>query len=81
MLTGFATLVIVCVVFVVGLFLARRLLRLALKLAVVGAIIFALFVGGVFGWWRGWFSTLLDPQQSTTQPNQSRSPVRRATPR
>jgi hypothetical protein len=44
-------------VFVVFLFVARRVFRLALKLALVGALFAVLFVAAGVGWWRGWFGS------------------------
>ena len=53
MFTTFSALFLIVVIFVVVLFLARRILRLALKLALIGAVpnIFPLIVVfGVMGW-------------------------------
>lgn len=77
MTTG-AALLLIGVLFAVGLFFARRILRLAIKLAFVGAIVFALFAGGLFGWWRGWFETsTAKEQRPATQTNQPRNSNRR----
>jgi len=80
MMTTATGLVLIVVIFAVGLFLARRILRLAIKLAFVGAILFALFGAGVLGWWQGWFTSLADKSQRpvTTNPahNANRRPPR-----
>jgi hypothetical protein len=81
MFTTLSGLFLVVVVFVVLLFLARRILRLALKLALVGAVVFALLAGGVFGLWRGWFDWSSRSQHPTSQSAPQRSPTHRPTPR
>jgi len=75
MFTTVTALFVILVVFVVGLFFARRLLRLALKLALIAAVIFALFVGGILGWWLGWFGSSSRPERP--QANQRSTPTRR----
>jgi protein-S-isoprenylcysteine O-methyltransferase Ste14 len=78
MITWTAFLVVLVVLFTLGLFFARRILRLAIKLAFVGAVLFALFAAGIWGWWRGWF----EMSSARTHPpainsNQSRNTNRK----
>lgn len=78
MISAATGLILVVAIFVIVLFVARRLLRLAIKLAFIGAIIIALTGGGLFGWWRGWFETSPSrAQHPTTQANQPRNTNRR----
>ena len=56
MISAIAAVGFTAILFVLFLFVARRILRLAVKLAAVAAIVCALFIGGIVGWWRGWFS-------------------------
>ena len=80
MISAATGLVLIVAIFVIVLFIARRLLRLAIKLAFVGAVIVALGGGGLFGWWRGWFeSSSRAPHPAPT--NQQRNASRRPTPR
>jgi uncharacterized SAM-binding protein YcdF (DUF218 family) len=78
MMTAGVALLLIGVLFAVGLFFARRILRLAIKLAVVGAIVFALFAGGLFGWWRGWFEAGRKNQPAATT-NKRANPANRTT--
>jgi multisubunit Na+/H+ antiporter MnhC subunit len=72
-------------VFVVFLFVGRRVLRLAFKLALVGALVAVLFVAAGVGWWRGWFGTSsrsdTGPQRPTPQANQRSNSNRRPSSR
>jgi multisubunit Na+/H+ antiporter MnhC subunit len=72
-------------VFVVFLFVARRVFRLALKLALVGSMVAVLFVAAGLGWWRGWFDSALGPdsksQRPTPQANQRPNSNRRPSSR
>lgn len=77
MITAVGLLLVLVVLFSVFLFFARRILRLALKLAFVGAIVFALFVGGMLGWWRGWFSQSSTADRGTVNSNQRANSNRR----
>jgi hypothetical protein len=81
MITTLTSLVFVTAIFVIVLFVARRLLRIAIKLAFVGAVIVALLAGGVFGWWRGWFESATGTQHPSAQTNQQRNSNRRPSPR
>lgn len=75
-------LVLVVAIFVIVLFVARGLLRLAIKLSFIGAMIVSLAGGGLFGWWRGWFeSSPSRAQRPATQTNQTRNANRRPTSR
>jgi len=80
MITAATGLFVIVMIFVVVLFVARRLLRLAIKLAFIGAVIVALAGGGLLGWWRGWFGSSSNIPRSASQTNQ-KSPARRPTPR
>jgi hypothetical protein len=72
-------------VFVVFLFIARRVFRLALKLALVGALVAVLFAAAGVGWWRGWFGSSSRPDarpqrptpQASQRPNANRRPSSR----
>jgi hypothetical protein len=78
MISTATALVLMVAIFMIVLFVTRRLLRLAIKLAFVGAVILALTGGGLFGWWRGWFeSSPSRAQRPTTQTNQQRNTNRR----
>jgi hypothetical protein len=77
MITAVTGIIVVIAIFVIGLFFARRILRLALKLAFVGSVVFALFAGGIFGWWRGWFESSPRTQRPAAQTNQQRNSSRR----
>ena len=69
-------------VFVVFLFIARRVFRLALKLALVGALFAVLFFAAGVGWWRGWFgSTTTSAKPPASQTNQRMNSNRRPSSR
>jgi multisubunit Na+/H+ antiporter MnhC subunit len=64
-------------VFVVFLFIARRVFRLALKLALVGALVGVMFVAVGVGWWRGWFGSSSQRERAIPQSNQRSNSNRR----
>jgi len=72
-------------VFVVLIFIARRVFRLALKLALVGSLVAILFIAAGVGWWRGWFDwvsqSVINPQRPTPQSNQRPNSNRRPSQR
>ena len=64
--------IVAAIVFLVFLFIAKRIWRLAVRLMLVGMLVIALLIAGVWGWWNGWFGPQATPR--TERP----APTRRA---